>query len=97
MNVIADKSGYITKVDSLKLSKLVFDLGAGRVKKTDKIDYAVGVVLNKVVGDKVQKGDVLGTIYYNKKVQDMSELLLKCFQVEKKKGKTKNIIIKTVK
>ena len=97
LNVTADKSGYITKVDSLKLSKLVFDLGAGRVKKTDKIDYAVGIVLNKVVGDKVQKGDVLGTIYYNKKVQDMSELLLKCFQVEKKKGKTKNIIIKTVK
>jgi pyrimidine-nucleoside phosphorylase len=97
LKVVSDKNGYITKVDSLKLSKLVFDLGAGRVKKTDKIDYAVGVVLNKVVGDKVSVGETLGTIYYNKKVKDMNDLLLKCFQIDKKKGKTKNIIIKTVK
>ena len=67
LNVVAKESGYVNKIDSLKLSKLVFDLGAGRKKKKDKIDYAVGVVLNKTLGDKVEKGDVLGTIYFNKR------------------------------
>jgi len=97
LNVIATESGYVNKIDSLKLSKLVFDLGAGRVKKKDKIDYAVGVVLNKTLGDKVVKGDVLGTIYYNKKVVDMSDLLLNCYQIDKKKKNSKKIIIKTIK
>ena len=97
LNVIATESGYVNKIDSLKLSKLVFDLGAGRVKKKDKIDYAVGVVLNKTLGDKVTKGDILGTIYYNKKVVDMSDLLLNCYQIDKKKKNSKKIIIKTIK
>ena len=97
LNVVAKESGYVNKIDSLKLSKLVFDLGAGRKKKKDKIDYAVGVVLNKTLGDKVEKGDVLGTIYFNKKINDMSESLLNCYLIEKKKQKVKKIIIKTIK
>ena len=95
--VISEKTGYINKLDSLKISQLVFNLGAGRVKKSDKIDYAVGVVLNKTLGDKVNKGDILGTIYYNKKIEDMQDMLLSSFTIEKKKKKTKKIIIKTIK
>ena len=71
--VVADKSGYINSIDSLKLSQLVFDLGAGRVKKTDKIDYAVGVMLTKTIGQKVMKVEILGVIYYNKKVEIYNE------------------------
>ena len=97
MVVHSQKSGYINKIDSYKLSKLVFDLGAGRVRKKDKIDYACGVVLNKTLGDRVKEGEALGTIYYNKKLPEMDELLIDCFQVDKKKKKVKNIIIKTIK
>ena len=97
LEVKSDKAGYVNKIDSLKLSQLVFDLGAGRVKKTDKVDYAVGVVLNKTIGTKVQKGEVLGTIYYNKKVVDMADKLKDVFQIDKKKRKVKKIIIKTIK
>ncbi len=97
LNVVSQTSGYVNKIDSLKLSKLVFDLGAGRVKKKDNIDYAVGVVLNKTLGDKVNKGDVLATVYYNKKLPDMKEALTNCYLIEKKKAKIKKIIIKTIK
>ncbi len=97
LEVVSNKTGYINKIDSLKLSKLVFDLGAGRVKKTDNVDYAVGVVLNKTIGQKVTEGEVLGTIYYNKKVVDMDSKLLDVFQIDKRKKKVKNIIIKTIK
>ena len=95
--VVSDKTGYINSINSQKISQLVFDLGAGRVKKTDKIDYAVGVVLNKTIGQKVMKGETLGTIYFNKKVPNMDNLLLESFVIDKKKGKPKKIIIKIIK
>ena len=95
--VVSDKSGYINNIDSQKLSQLVFDLGAGRVKKTDRIDYSVGVILNKSVGQKVMKGEILGVIFYNKKVNNMDGLLRESFIIEPKKKKPKKIIIKTIK
>ncbi len=97
LEVCSNKKGYVNKIDSLKLAKLVFDLGSGRVKKTDKIDYATGVVINKPLGSKVNEGDVLATIYYNKKVEDMDKMILDAFRVDKKKKKNKKIIIKTIK
>ena len=40
-------------------------LGGGRAKKEDSIDPAVGIVLEKKVGDHVLAGSVLCTIHYN--------------------------------
>ena len=93
----SDKEGYINNIDVHTLSKLVFDLGAGRVHKTDNIDYSVGVVLNKTVGSKVKEKELLATIYYNKKVADMEEILKQCFKIDKRKKRNKKIIIKTIK
>ena len=59
-------SGTISRINALKIGKLAFSLGAGKKEITDKIDYGVGVKLEKLVGEKVKKGDVLATIYYNK-------------------------------
>lgn len=95
--VISDKTGYINKIDALKLSKLVFDLGAGRKKKTDKIDYAAGVILNKSIGDKVKSGEILGVIYYNKKVDNMESDFKNVFTINSRKIKYKKIISKTIK
>lgn len=95
--IYSDSTGYINNIDVHKLSKLVFDLGAGRVHKTDNIDYSVGVVLNKTIGSKVKEKELLATIYYNKKIDDMTETLKECFKVDKRKRKNKKIIIKTIK
>jgi pyrimidine-nucleoside phosphorylase len=95
--ILSPVTGYINNIDAMKLAQLVFDLGAGRVKKTDKIDYASGVILNYQLGEKVNKGDILGVIYYNKKVDNMENLFLESFKIEKKKKRVKNIIIKTIK
>lgn len=61
--IVADKDGIIKNIDALKLGKLSVSLGAGRKSKEDKIDYSVGIYLNKLVGDKVEKGDVIATVY----------------------------------
>ena len=58
--------GTITKINALALGKLSVSLGAGRVSKEDKIDFGVGIKLNKLEGEEVKKGDTLATIYYNK-------------------------------
>ena len=64
--IIAAKDGYISKIDCLKIGVSAMRLGAGREVKEDKIDYSSGIVLNKKVGDKVNKGDLLATAYTNK-------------------------------
>lgn len=66
IEILSDKSGYINKISAIKIGKFVHDLGAGRNSKADKIDYGVGIVLNKKIGDFVNKDEKLLTIYYNK-------------------------------
>ena len=53
----------VKKIDAYKLGELSVRLGAGRATKEDLIDYGVGIVLNKLVGDTVNKGDTLYTLY----------------------------------
>ena len=57
------KNGIVKSIKALNIGKLSCSLGAGRINKEDKIDYTVGVVLNKNIGDKVSIGDTLFTIY----------------------------------
>jgi len=59
------KSGYVHNIDAYKIAYACKLLGAGRERKTDPIDYSVGVFLNKKSGEEVNKGDVLYTIYSN--------------------------------
>lgn len=65
----ATKTGVIQKIDALEFGKLSLLLGAGRLIKEDEIDYGVGIELQKQVGDKVSKGDVLCHVYYQKSVR----------------------------
>jgi pyrimidine-nucleoside phosphorylase len=63
--VLAQKDGYITKIDTEGYGISALILGAGRNTKEDKIDYSAGIILNKKTGDKVEKGEVLATLYTN--------------------------------
>lgn len=65
------KAGTIKKINALELGKLSMHLGSGKENIHDKIDYTVGVKLNKLLGDKVKKGEVLATIYYKKNIPDI--------------------------
>ncbi len=63
--LVADKSGYLSKLDALSFGNAVKVLGGGRATKEDEIDLGVGVVLHKKIGDAVTAGDSLLTIYHN--------------------------------
>ena len=65
VQVKSDKKGKITEINAEDIGKLACDLGAGRIKKDDKIDMSVGIVLNKKVNDFVEQDELLATIYAN--------------------------------
>ncbi|HRE28832.1 MAG TPA: hypothetical protein PK954_19470, partial [Anaerolineales bacterium] len=52
-------------MDAREIGLAAVDLGAGRHKKTDAIDHAVGFVIHHKVGDRVAKGDPLFTVHAN--------------------------------
>lgn len=64
--VKASQSGYVHQIDALSIGLATMKLGAGRATKDDMIDMAVGVVLDKKVGDSVGEGDVLAYIHANR-------------------------------
>lgn len=90
------KNGYIKNIDALKIGELVNSLGAGRTKLGEDIDRNVGIRLNKTVGSKVKEGDILGSIYYNKEIKDMSKKFLEAFTITPKKRKNESVILKII-
>ena len=63
--VKSKNSGYIYEINAQKVGKLACFLGAGRLKKEDNIEYEVGIVLNKKVGDFVNENDTIAYIHSN--------------------------------
>ena len=59
----SEKIGYIKSMDNEKIGYISSSLGAGRLKKEDKINDKVGIIIIKQIGDKVNVGDVLGFIH----------------------------------
>ena len=62
-DVRARESGYVHGMDTTELGLAARDLGAGRARKEDVIDPAVGFVMKKRVGDRVEAGETLCTLY----------------------------------
>lgn len=62
-NVYAEKSGYISKVDTEGYGIASLMLGAGRNAVGENIDYSAGIVLKKKTGDFVRVGEAIATLY----------------------------------
>ena len=94
--IISKKEGYISHIDALEIGKLSRKLGAGRLSKDDNIDLSVGIVLNHKVGDHINKGDVLATIFYNEK-EITDEEFLSSYKFNKEKVEKPKLIIDIIK
>ncbi len=88
------RNGYIKSINSMIIGETSMHLGAGRVKKTDKIDYDAGIILRKNIGDKVKKGEVLATLY-GKKLD--TSTVYNAYKLQIFKPKVKDIIIDIIK
>lgn len=76
------QAGYIAAINAMQVGMATVALGAGRQKKGEPIDHAVGVVLHKKVGERVAAGEPLLTIYANDEQQlaEARDRLLTAYQ-----------------
>ncbi|KOR13038.1 thymidine phosphorylase [Staphylococcus carnosus] len=73
----AKESGVVTEIVANEMGIASMMLGAGRQTKEDDIDLSVGLVLHKKVGDKVEEGESLMTIYSN--TEDIEDVKSKIY------------------
>jgi pyrimidine-nucleoside phosphorylase len=80
-DVPAPRAGYVAGIDAMEVGLTAMLLGAGRAKKGDLIDHAVGVILPVKIGDYVERGELLLTIHANDghKVAQARERLLAAY------------------
>ena len=82
--VPAKETGYVAKIEAEDIGTAAMLLGAGRATKESTIDLAVGLVLRKKVGDQVQEGESLVTIYANSEdVQNVMDKIYNHIQLSK--------------
>ena len=74
IEVKAPRSGYITFMDTYQAGMFTVDLGAGRKKADDVIDYAAGIMFDKKTGDAVKTGEVIARIQLGDSKRDTSGL-----------------------
>lgn len=65
--IYAPRSGSIAAIDTAEIGWTCCRLGGGRIVKSDEIDHAVGFIMSVKIGDRLQKGDLLGIIHANDK------------------------------
>lgn len=63
--VKAPRNGFISQVHARIVGEAAVTLGAGRAKKGDPVDHAVGFIIHKKVGDEVQEGEPLFEVHAN--------------------------------
>jgi pyrimidine-nucleoside phosphorylase len=63
IDVPSPESGVITGIDAREVGLTALDLGAGRIKKGQAVDHAVGVVVHGKVGDRLESGSPLVTVH----------------------------------
>lgn len=96
--VKAIKTGFVTRMDCKALGMHCVYLGGGRQKASDTIDFAVGFIMNKKLGDKIKRGEVLLTIHCHSsqmaKALEIGETIIKKnIIIEAKRPKVKKKLI----
>ncbi|WP_457982962.1 pyrimidine-nucleoside phosphorylase [Bacillus paralicheniformis] len=85
IDVPAKEAGVVSEIVADQIGVAAMLLGAGRATKEDKIDLAVGIMLRKKVGDAVEKGEPLVTLYANREnVDDVIEKVYDNIQIAEK-------------
>ena len=96
--VPAPKTGYVKEVNAREIGIASVALGAGRMKKGDPIDPAVGFVIHHKVGDRVEKGAPLFTVHANsaERLAEARERALAAHQFSREKVRRLPLFYKTV-
>ncbi|MBE6160575.1 MAG: thymidine phosphorylase [Lactobacillales bacterium] len=92
VSIKSSKDGFIKSIDAYKLGEIARKIGAGRLNKEDEINYGVGIVLNKKVGDYLFENEELLKIYSKHADVNIKEIS-ECFEIVEEKIDKPNLII----
>ena len=96
--IASPRGGYVTSIAAEDIGGASNMIGAGRDRKEDPIDPAVGIILEVKVGEKVEAGSVLCRLYYTKEdhVEDAAEMVENAFRISAQKPDERELILEVV-
>ncbi|MEI7884218.1 MAG: pyrimidine-nucleoside phosphorylase [Clostridia bacterium] len=94
VDVIAEKSGWITHMQTEECGLASVILGAGRANKDDQVDASAGILLLKKTGDQVKSGEILAKLFTSNqaKVAEASEKLIRAMEIGEKAPAAEKLI-----
>jgi pyrimidine-nucleoside phosphorylase len=96
--ILCPRSGYISAINAEDIGMASTMIGAGRDRKDDVIDPAVGVILEAKVGQKIDAGAVLCRIYYTRedRLEDAAQQVEDAFRISSNPPDERNLILEVV-
>ena len=95
--IVSPSNGYVYEIDTLKLGKMLVELGGGRKYKEQEIEYDVGIIIKVKINDLVKENDVLFEVHSNGPLKkELKENILSCLKFENKKRKNLKNIYKII-
>ncbi|TMW73679.1 pyrimidine-nucleoside phosphorylase [Alteribacter natronophilus] len=95
--VKAKESGYVTGITADRIGTAAMVLGAGRATKQSEIDLAVGLVLRKKIGEKVEEGETLVTVHSNQEnIEDCVNRIYESYTISAEKTEAPPLVYEVI-
>jgi pyrimidine-nucleoside phosphorylase len=98
VEITANNSGFVSEIDTSAIGEGISQIGGGRIKVGDKIDFAVGYRCEKTLGDEIRSGDTLGVLYCRNENQSNSirEKLSEAYKIRPQRNSNESRLIKEI-
>ncbi len=96
--IAAPRAGYVSAIQAEDIGRASTMMGAGRNRKEDGIDPAVGVILEVKIGEKVDSGAVLCRLYYTREegLEEAAEMVEDAFRISQSKPEPRELILEVI-
>jgi pyrimidine-nucleoside phosphorylase len=96
--IVSPRSGFVSSIDAEDIGIASNMIGAGRDKKEDSIDPAVGIILEVKAGEKVEAGSILCRLYYTKedRLEEAAEKVEDAFHISAQRPLDRELILEVV-
>ena len=96
--ISSPRAGFVSAINAEDIGRASSMIGAGRNKKEDEVDPAVGIILEVKVGQRVEAGGVLARLYYTKEdgLEESAELIEDAFHISSNAPEERELILEVV-
>jgi len=96
--IASPRSGFVSAIDAEDVGRAASMIGAGRDTKEDAIDFAVGVILEVKVGERVESGSILCRIYYTRedRIEEAAQVIEGAFRISAHAPEERELILEVV-